>query len=541
MNAFVRHHLPSIPFRYSCFDRLILNGYVNKLQMPGSVIWFLRDHRRLGPLSRQVFSGIAADYHDWVTDFAATEGIDIVQPPRDARREDLVGPYFDKRRGRPGLAVILKAREPERLAVHYARSGAVALTRRWVQLYYFYLQDPDAGRLFVRVCPYFPFNISVWMNGHDWLAGRLRNEGIGFRQRDNSFTACDNPERLQELSDGFGAQDIRDVVEPWLTRLVPFFTDEERRRGFRHQLYMGQVEYCHNLVFHQRACLDRLFGRLMDLNREIGHPKKLAVIFGRGRFHPDTRTGETQLKVTPLRTPVISVGFKGTFIKQYAKEGALLRTETTSYQLKDLSVNKGIDNLGRAREVLSQNNERYLEAQQDVLETYVDRGQLQQLRQPSVSPTGRRTPGLRLDDPRLLAVLQALVSFVHLVGKGCFRTAALLADVRQALAQSEYGLAQLRYDLGKLRAKGLVKRLSGSQEYQLTAEGYRLGVLYLKLYQRLYGPLTAGILEPFAGDVKLLQHHRCRADQLYEAVDKALQKLTTHFGIKDPKGEEVRV
>ena len=89
--------------------------------------------------------------------------------------------------------------------------------------------------------------------------------------------------------------------------------------------------------------------------------------------------------------------------------------------------------------------------QQDVLETFVDRGQLQELRQATVSASGRRTPGLRPHDPRLLAVLQAVLCFMHVAGKGCFKTAALLTHVQNALGNPAYKLSQLRYDLGKLR------------------------------------------------------------------------------------------
>jgi hypothetical protein len=427
----------------------------------------------------------------------------------------------------------LKCREPERIAVSYAKQDhKVDLARRSVNLYYFYLQDPLAGRMFVRICPYFPCNISVWMNGHEWLARQLRQEGIAFRKSDNCFLDCDDPQRLQALADAFSPQDIRGVVEFWLARLLPFYSEEERQQGYRHQLYMTQMEYCHNLLFQQRSAPDRLFNRLMDLNREIGQPRKLAIIFGRSRFHPDTRTGETVLKVSRLRTPVLSTGFKNTFLKQYVKDRELLRTETTTYQLKkDLSVNKNIDNLDKARQVLSRNNERYLEVQQDVLETYLDRGQLQELSQASVSARGRRTPGLRLDDPRLLAVLQALMNFMHLVGKGCFKTASLLADVRGALKNADYKLSQLRYDLGKLRGKGLVVRLKGSQNYQLTREGCSLAVLYLKLRQRLYGPMTAGIVDPVRQDVALPYRRQGKSDRLYVALDKALDKLMRHFGV----------
>jgi hypothetical protein len=533
MNPFVFHHRDAVRFSYSCFDRLILNGYITRFLAPGGVIGFLRYQRQLGFLTRAVFARISQDYHDWVNDFAAQQGVDIVTAPQGVRREEWVEPYFQRRHGQPGIAVILKAREPERLAVCYSRQqNAIALTRRWVQLYYFYFQNPCGGRMFIRVCPYFPFNVRVWMNGHDWLAGQLQQAGIAFRRRDNCFLDCADPQRLQELSDAFSPPDIGALVDPWLAELVPFFSAAERAQGYRHQLYLSQVEYCHNLVFHKRPVLDRLFERMLAVNQTIGRPDKLAVVFGRARFHPDTRTGETVVKITESRTPVMSASFQSTGIKQYVKEGGCLRTETTSYCLTDLSVNKHLDNLDRVRAVLSGNNERLLAVEQDILETFLDREQLAQLRQASVSEQGRRTPGLRLDDPRLLALLQALVCFVNLVGRGCFRTKQLLAEVRQALGQADYTLTQLRYDLGKLRGKGLVKRLPASQNYELSSTGYRLAVLYLKLYHQVYAPLTSATLEPVAADVHLLNQRRCRADKLYAAVDKTLRQLTTHFGIK---------
>ena len=49
--------------------------------------------------------------------------------------------------------------------------------------------------------------------------------------------------------------------------------------------------------------------------------------------------------------------------------------------------------------------------QQDILETFVDRGQLRNLAQPTLTATGKRIPGLKLDNPRQLALMHALVRF----------------------------------------------------------------------------------------------------------------------------------
>lgn len=544
MNRFLQHHRDAVRFDYSCFDRMILHGSIHAFRHPacgGTVRWFLGNRRHL-TCSRAAFGAIANDYHDWIDHYAADRHLDILEPQQNpdllkVTREDLVEPYFQSLGQREGVAVILKLREPERIACYQARTNDIAILRRNVLLYYFYLNDRDCGRLFLRICPYFPFNITVWLNGHNWLKRQLDHEAIAYQTCDNLFTACARPERLQQLSDAFAPQHIVTAVHAWMERLLPFFSAEECQQGFRHQLYMTQIEYCHNLVFKDRRSLRRLCDRLFDANRGLGHPDKLALIFGRRNFVPDTRTGETVINITRLRLPVLKASYQHTTIKQYGKDGghgsgvAALRTEGTCCQLKDLSVRKHLDNLPKIRAVLQQANQRCLDVQQDVLTSYVDRGQLDELRQPTVSPSGRRTPGLRLDDPRLLALLQAVLCFAYLVGKGSFRTKDLLPDVRLALDNPQFTLNQLRYDLGKLRGKGLVTRIAGSQAYQVSAEGYRIGILHLKLYQRLYAPLVAAIRAPEPGDTSLSNHRQTKLDRLYQRVDKAIAQLATQVGV----------
>jgi len=550
MNRFQLHHHDSIQFAYSCFDRIILNGAVQQFmhtKKAGTMRWFLRTYRNAEPLHRRFFAGLSRAYHQQVEQFAREAGVTIATPPKDVRREDWVEAFY-QRFAQPGIvsgaasgstaaaanagvAVILRAREAEQIAVHYAMIDNLAIVRRYVDLYYFYLQDPCFGRMYLRVCPYFPFNVQVWINGHHWLECRLREEGIACERRGNLFVACANPHRLQELSDSFGPEDILRCVEPWIERLAPVFTLAERDLGFRHRFYMTQMEYCHNLIFHKRAMADRLFDRLMDVNRGLGHPDKLAVVFGRPTAKIDTRTGQTVMKITKLRTPVMTSRFKATSIKQYISNGLGLRTESTCHQLKDIGVKKNIVNMPKLRDVLNTSNQRYLDVQQDVLVSTIDRGQLKELSQPSVSPTGRRVPGLRLDDPRLMAVLQAITCFAYLAAKGTFRTKNVITDVCKALDQPDYTLSQLRYDLSKLRGKGLLVRPAGTHSYALTPEGYKIAILYLKLYQRVYAPLTAVIREPIAADNQVLTNRRTKLDRLYVSVDQALDRLAHHVGM----------
>jgi hypothetical protein len=131
-------------------------------------------------------------------------------------------------------------------------------------------------------------------------------------------------------------------------------------------------------------------------------------------------------------------------------------------------------------------------------ETFIDRGQLRRLAEPTITPSGKRIPGLKLDHPRQLALMHALVRFAHIAAGNTFTTAEIHPYVIKALGclPDRYTLASLRYDLSKLRAKGLVARLPSSRRYQLLPQGYSICLVFLKLFERVYAPLAAGPSQP---------------------------------------------
>jgi hypothetical protein len=69
----------------------------------------------------------------------------------------------------------------------------------------------------------------------------------------------------------------------------------------------------------------------------------------------------------------------------------------------------------------------------------------------------------------------------------------------------------LRCDLSRLRAKGLVEKLLHSRRYRL--ERYSICLFFLKLFERVYVPLTAGLLSPVKPDARLRRQHRSQLDR----------------------------
>ena len=87
-----------------------------------------------------------------------------------------------------------------------------------------------------------------------------------------------------------------------------------------------------------------------------------------------------------LPDPVIRSHHKNGFIKQYVRDNGNLRTEPATNNVTDYGVGKALENPPELRGELSGIIDRYHDVQQDILESFVDRGQLQTLIQPTIFP-----------------------------------------------------------------------------------------------------------------------------------------------------------
>src|SRR5207244_7085828 len=130
--------------------------------------------------------------------------------------------------------------------------------------------------------------------------------------------------------------------------------------------------------------------------------------------------------------------------------------------------------------------------------------------------------------------LHALVLVANAPAGGASTTADLFPPTMDApaLAEPHSSLPSLRYDLEKLRAKGLIEKLPHSRRYRLVGKGYSICVVFLKLFEKIYAPLTAGLMAPFRGDRILVEQKRCQLDRLYQNVCDDLDALLRAVGIK---------
>jgi hypothetical protein len=150
------------------------------------------------------------------------------------------------------------------------------------------------------------------------------------------------------------------------------------------------------------------------------------------------------------------------------------------------------------------------------------------LAQPTVNGQ-RRIPGLKIHDDRVIRLLETLLHPAAFAPDWTTRELHSRVLGRHQLEDGDYRLSQLRYDLAKLRAKGLVERMGTSRRYRFTPLGLKLGVLLVKLRTRLLGPLTTLATQSTTSRAST---HRDPVNAAFHQVDAALDHLSATLGIK---------
>lgn len=527
-----------VQFRYTAWDRLVLNGYLTRLQRPENIVHFFRAVVGVPCITPEVLMSRTAPYRAAVARAAQAQGIPLLAADKDVRNEAAVAPYYQRFSAAEGVVCILTSVEQGRTFVSYTPryppSGGdpnyrmIRACRKRFLHYYFYLLDPVLGPMSLRVGSFLPFTLAYWLNGHSFLAQELTRAGVAFRKDDNAFLAVADLAALEAAADRLTPRLIEQRCNHWARRLAPAFSSAERAAlplGYRYSL--AQIELATDVIFKRTAPLKALFQRAAELGVLLGGADRTTHLFGRRITQRYAGKLQTVLDRRNEGQPILRSYYHSSFVKQYEKGDRLLRTETCLNNTHDLGIGRGLEHLPELAEHLLRTNLRYLDLQAELLASTVDAGDLASLARP-IMLGRRRVPGLKLQDDRVIRLLEGLLHPGTFVADWTSRDVHTRLLTRHRLTEAEYRLSQLRYDLGKLRAHGLVERLGTSRRYRLTPRGLKLGVLLVKLRTRLLGPLTSLAVD--AGP-RRRGHASSAVEAAFCQVDAALDHLCTTLGL----------
>jgi len=486
-------------FVYHCFDRVVINGYLSGLSRPGQVAYFFHNVVGEPVIGKEVLSRRTNEYQAWVEAFARNHApIEWAEPK--VRKEDYVRPALRRmeRAGRHGVYFILKSMEQgqtfrskvPRFATDDPNYRILARQRSRFTHYYFYIRDETLGPMVMRVASFFPFQATYYLNGHNFIEKELNREKVGFRKNDNAFLAVSDPQALQAAADRFTSEVLRKRLEYWTLILGPKFSKRERAAMNLRRFYaVSQIEYCRNFIFKRNFPIHKIFERGCELGLWRMTANKIAEVFGQRVTKKMKGKLSTAVEQIEHGHHIFRAYYRNAFLKQYEKFSTYLRNEACSNNLADFGLKKGLDHLAQVREKLLAVTDRFAAFQAQWLNVHVDFPLLQRLALPIVVGTAKY-PGIKIHDTRMIRLMEVLLHGGTVVSGWTARQIheAILANFH--IGADRYGLNQLRYDLRKLKAHGLLARDGKRYAYRLTEKGTKVALLFILFHKQLCGPLA---------------------------------------------------
>lgn len=519
-------------FVYHCFDRMVINGYLSGLSRPEQVVHFFREVVGVGAITKELLRQRTDDYRNWVEAFARNHQLPIEWAEKGVRKEDHVRRWLErmKRKDRYGVYFIFKSMEQgttfrstvPKFPTEDPDYRILAHQRSRFTHFYFYIRDETLGPMVMRVASFFPFQATYYLNGHCFIEQQLNREGVRFRKNDNAFLSVSDPETLQATADRLTPEIIRDRLDYWTLVLGPKFSRRERQAMNLSRFYaVAQIEYCRNFIFKRHFPIHKLFERGCEIGLWRLSAHKIAEIFGirltkllRGKLN-------TTLQQIEHGHHVFRAYWKNSFVKQYEKFSTFLRNEVCSNNLTDFGLRKGLDHLLEARKVFLAVTDRFASHQAQWLNVHVDFPLLQRIALPIQVGTAR-VPGIKIHHTRIIRLMEVLLHSSSAVGGWSARQIHQAVLDTFQLSPERYGLNQLRYDLRKMKAHGLLERDGRRYAYRLSTKGIQVALLFLFFHKRLCGPLANSRF-----------HHRpnhghrpnSKLETAYHKADKAIQQI----------------
>jgi hypothetical protein len=484
----------------SCFDRVIFKGYL-PFGGDGHLNAFVDGVLQI---PRKDFlpqlEGMSQKLVEHAQNMAQEAGAPYQYLQGKHSKERLVD-QIARDRGHPeGLLAILCCQETCRtVKLRYgATKPRLEFARRPQRVLYYYLLDPEFGRVHVRIQTWFPFTVQVYVNGHEWLAQQMLKRRQGFVQEDNAFTQLDQADQAQDLADRFPSLHWQGQLGRWARWVNPLLA-RGWLRGQHYRWVIDQAELSTDVIFRDSEALKPLYRRLLDHAAVNFSAQDILGFLGR-RLHPRF-DGEVITECKKDRWPGARIKHrvKNNWLKMYDKFGRMLRIETVINQPREFKVrrarprggvrkmvwcpmNKGIANFYHYQAVALAANLRYLEALSVVddpapsyqqVETLVQSRKIEERSYAGFNPA-------RGEDVR---VFQAVLR-----GENCLRGFRNAEIRHQLFGESPCPETRRRQSsavtriLKRLHVRALIAKIPHTRRWQTTATGHQLLGKIVRLY-----------------------------------------------------------
>lgn len=534
-NSFLKQFAANIKFKYFCFDRVIIRGYILMLFFPGGVVKLLR---ALGfsRLSNGVMRILTDQLNGHIKKVATKKDIPIHWWPSEGGGTDGAKLTFVHNKYAKYYTAtdnhvfcILTDKEPVRTFVCRELTSKAGKRyerlydcRKPVKQYYIYFHDALlGGPCYLKISSYLPFHAEFYFNGHNAIKLQLDKQKINYKLKENAFVDTDDPEALQKAAQSMDGRAVYNRINYWMDIFFRFDKGKysTRSKFLVHGWYLTQIEICSNVIFKSARFCTSLFERLLDKFHRLGLPETIAQIFSR---RPHRRSISKTFWRLYDNNACIKHWFRGNSVKQYNKTGYFIRTETTINNPKSLGLQKPVLYLQAYLWNGAGCNDRFLNCCADVDLSSLTEDEHEMFNKPIADHKGRNVtaPDLRKDRQKALAH-EMLKPKYQAYG---FRTIDLFNNL-----SGDFGNpAQIRYEMNKLRVRGVVEKEKNKSFYRVTETGWKWLWLSICSEGHFKNPMISRVMK---SSVCRCVEQPSQIEAGYDLLDRGLNLITQEFAV----------
>jgi hypothetical protein len=529
MNKFIAIFSKNIKFSYTSYDRVIIKGYIRWMFSAGCLINFLRV-KGFRKFTNGVMRIFTDQLNSHIAKQASKHNTEIhwwpsINNGSNKSKLEYIDTMYARKLKRPGNFIYCILADKEAAFTYSTRQlltkkgqpyDKMYSCRKFVKYYYIYFHDQLlGGPCYLKLATYFPFQTEFYFNGHNALRLQMDRKGLAYRKDGNAFTMIEDPKLVQQIAWSLSGKQVKERIDYWMGQFFKFDKGKYSTlpKELKHEWYCSQVEICTNVIFKSAIFCTKLFERLIDKFIRIGSPDSLSQIFGKRRAHKHSKsTWKLYDNKACLKNWI-----KSNSIKFYNKLGYYLRIETTINNPKWLGLNKPVIYLREYLTFGDRCNKRLMDCFADVDVKTISSGEYKIVDLPLMNEKGQKIAALDLRKDRQVALFKELLKPHYNVF--WFQTRELLKN----LPEFFNNLGQIRYELIKLRERGLVEKNNNKCLWRVTNKGYQ--ILWLKTVWNLHFQV------PMISTVYNSSTDRCvsqpsRLEIAYKQIDEGLNLIT---------------
>lgn len=474
------------------FDRVIINGYLRDLISTSGFGYYLNKNNVLLKDFKKFADSETQKLCTHIEEYIKNQDVDLtyLSSPKINKDEE-ANKIFKQNPNKVGLIAAFSTVELCKTTTvvknHNAQKLEVAHRDTKCKFFYLYFNDEEFGWMFLKIQTWFPYNVQIYINGHEYLSKLLDKNNIKYSMFNNSFSDIEDFDKAQELADKILDEKISSSFDGMVKQINCHLPKIEKILSCSYYWCIDQCEFATDITFNSRNDLI-FFKKLVEASFYSFSSNDVYSFFGRNIKDINKFKGEITSDIKN-RYQGYRIKFKmnKNQVKMYDK-GNNLRIEVTINNPREFKVikdvqkkvgdktvvekkwtpmGKSITNLYRYAEISRSIIKRFIEALPNVDSDAVPLKEIEKISE-RIEIDGKTFSGFNILNKETLELFSVIGNGDYLINGFSNKIIRNKLSIKD---DDKKRINKLTRTLTKLKAHGIIKKVHKRNKYYLTVSG----------------------------------------------------------------------